>query len=234
MKYTEPKYELIKHQEREEKLIQHISTLEKEIQKKIQVDQFKENESNEKEKSVLSRDSMIQNLLAQTQEYNIDGQEFQLKIKSQDDSLVKLHAQLQQQRVEIENLKSQIEHLQAENPNNKKLLPSLESDKVAASRSLQQTIELKKQLDELEVRFVQLTNDKADLVNRLDSEIFSTKGVKLNYLKMEERIQQTKERSKFKDKERIRLSNENMALQSKNYILEQQIQQIRHFDAEKY
>ncbi|GBP15082.1 Golgin subfamily A member 2 [Eumeta japonica] len=72
-----------------------------------------------------------------------------------------------------------------------------------------------KQLDELETRFVQLTNDKAELMNRLDAEQFANREMQTNYNAMEERLRTFDERFKFKDEEMIRLSHENEELKKK-------------------
>ena len=50
-----------------------------------------------------------------------------------------------------------------------KLLAACQSDKVAASRAMQQNIGLKERLEELQGALVSLTNQKADVMDRLDS-----------------------------------------------------------------
>ena len=49
------------------------------------------------------------------------------------------------------------------------LLAACQSDKVAASRAMQQNIGLKERLEELQGALVSLTNSKADVVDRLDT-----------------------------------------------------------------
>lgn len=138
-----------------------------------------------------------------------------MKIKSQEDRLNTLHLELKQKEAELEQLKDHLENITSEQPDKTKLLATMESDKVAASRALTQNVELKKQLDELELRFVQLTNDKADLMTRLDSEQYANREMHANYAAMEERLRTIDERFKFKDEEMIRLSHENEELKKK-------------------
>lgn len=154
----------------------------------------------------------FQSMQEQINNFEVERYEFQLKIKSQEDRLNSLQYELKQKDVELQQLKEHLENVTSEQPDKGKLLATMESDKVAASRALSQNVELKKQLDELELRFVQLTNDKADLMNRLDAEQFANREMHTNYAAMEERLKTNDERFKFKDEEMIRLSHENEEL----------------------
>jgi len=120
--------------------------------------------------------------------------------------------------------------LQAEQPDQTKLLATMESDKVAASRALTQNVEMKNQLDELQQRFVQLTNDKAELVIRLDAEEFANREIRQNYTSMEQKLHTNEERFKFKDEEMIRLSHENVELQRQQLMMQQQLDRLRHYE----
>lgn len=162
-------------------------------------------------------------LKEQVENFEFERHEFQLKIKSQDD-------QLQLKNSALDELEKQLERLQAEQPDQSKLLATMESDKVAASRALTQNVEMKNQLDELQQRFVQLTNDKAELVIRLDSEEFANREIRQNYNSMEQKLQANEERFKFKDEEMIRLSHENVELQRQQLMLQQQLDRLRHYE----
>jgi len=162
-------------------------------------------------------------LKEQIENFEFERHEFQLKIKSQDD-------QLQLKNSALDELEKQLERLQAEQPDQSKLLATMESDKVAASRALTQNVEMKNQLDELQQRFVQLTNDKAELVIRLDSEEFANREIRQNYNSMEQKLQANEERFKFKDEEMIRLSHENVELQRQQLMLQQQLDRLRHYE----
>lgn len=146
-----------------------------------------------------------------------------MKIKSQDD-------QLQLKEDALNELQQELQRLQTEQPDLVKLMATIESDKVAASRALSQNVEMKQQLDELQQHFIQLTNDKAELVNKLDSEEFGNREMRLNYVKLEEQLQTNKERFKFKDEEMIRLSHENVELQRTQLMLQQQLDRLQHYE----
>lgn len=140
-----------------------------------------------------------------------------------------VHQQQQRQQL-ITELEEQLENINSEQPDKTKLLATMESDKIAASRALTQNVELKKQLDELELRFVQLTNDKAELMNKLDAEEYANREMRNSYAQLEEKLHSIDERFKFKDEEMIRLSHENEDLTRKNLVLQQQVDQLKHYE----
>lgn len=160
-------------------------------------------------------------------DFEFERHEFQLKIKSQDD-------QLQLKEDALTELQHELNRLQTEQPDQVKLMATMESDKVAASRALSQNVEMKQQLDELQQRFVQLTNDKVDLVNKLDAEEFANREMRLNYANMEQKLQANEERYKFKDEEMIRLSHENVELQRAQLMLQQQLDRLQHYEVSIY
>ncbi|XP_017037219.1 golgin subfamily A member 2 isoform X1 [Drosophila kikkawai] len=233
---TELAEELNSLRERERQLVEHVSGLERDIQKNLSLQaQFKEAVSQEqplpKEEQTSDEQIALQAELASLKErlsdLDFERHEFQLKIKSQDD-------QLQLKESALGELEQQLERLQAVQPDQTKLLATMESDKVAASRALSQNVEMKQQLDELQQRFVQLTNDKAELVIRLDAEEFANREIRQNYASMEQKLQATEERFTFKDEEMIRLSHENVELQRQQLMLQQQLDRLQHYEAKAY
>lgn len=217
--------EYTKQQERERQLVDHIGALEKDIQRNIsRQDQLRK----EKEQESLTRSEApvqeVEKLKEQIGEYEMERHEFQLKIKSQEDRLEVLSSELQEKQNRLDQLEEHLRNYASEQPDQVKLLATMESDKIAASRALAQNIELKKQLDELEQRFVQLTNDKADLMNKLDAEEHANREMRANYNEMEERLHNIDERFKYKDEEMIRLSHENMKLTNKAAALQWKLQ----------
>lgn len=137
---------------------------------------------------------------------------------------------MQLKESKLVDLEQELVRLQTEQPDQVKLLATMESDKVAASRALSQNMDMKQQLDELQQRFVQLTNDKLELVNKLDAEEFANREIRLNYANMEQKLQTNEERFKFKDEEMIRLSHENVELQRTQLMLQQQLDRLRHYE----
>lgn len=156
-------------------------------------------------------------------DFDFERHEFQLKIKSQDD-------QLKLKDATVVELEQELERLQAVQPDQTKLLATMESDKVAASRALTQNVEMKQQLDELQQRFVQLTNDKAELVIKLDAEEFANREIRQNFTSMEQKLHVNEERFKFKDEEMIRLSHENVELQRQQLMMQQQLDRLQHYE----
>ncbi|KAH8358117.1 hypothetical protein KR084_003885 [Drosophila pseudotakahashii] len=229
---TELAEELNSLRERERQLVEHVGGLERDIQKNLSLQaQFKEANQEPAPKEVTSDQNALKEELAALKErladFDFERHEFQLKIKSQDD-------QLQIKESALAELEQQLDRLQAEQPDQTKLLATMESDKVAASRALTQNVEMKSQLDELQQRFVQLTNDKAELVIRLDAEEFANREIRQNYTSMEQKLHTNEERFKFKDEEMIRLSHENVELQRQQLMMQQQLDRLRHYEAKAY
>nr|XP_016996738.2 golgin subfamily A member 2 [Drosophila takahashii] len=229
---TELAEELNSLKERERQLVEHVGGLERDIQKNLSLQaQFKEANQEQTPKEEASDQTALKNELAALKErladFDFERHEFQLKIKSQDD-------QLQIKESALAELEQQLDRLQAEQPDQTKLLATMESDKVAASRALTQNVEMKSQLDELQQRFVQLTNDKAELVIRLDAEEFANREIRQNYTSMEQKLHANEERFKFKDEEMIRLSHENVELQRQQLMMQQQLDRLRHYEAKAY
>ncbi|XP_060659805.1 golgin subfamily A member 2 [Drosophila nasuta] len=219
--------------ERERQLVDHVGGLEREIQKNLALQaQYKEaatqQEQTVKEPTPEAVPSAeLKELQERISDFEFERHEFLLKIKSQDD-------QLQLKDEAFSELQQELHRLQTEQPDQVKLMATMESDKVAASRALSQNVEMKQQLDELEQRFVQLTNDKVELVNKLDAEQFANREMRTNYTSMEQKLQTNEERFKFKDEEMIRLSHENVELQRTQLMLQQQLDRLQHYEAKAY
>lgn len=231
-KNSELSEECSKLQERERQFIDHISGLEKEIQKSISLqDQVKENKQYEVNEVYIQE---IEKLKTKISEFETERYEFQLKIKSQEDRLETLNQNLTEKDDKITELEEHLQNILSERPDSHKLLATMESDKIAASRALSQNDGLKKQLDELELRFVQLTNDKADLMNKLDAEQYANRETRNNFASMQEQIKILDDKLNLKDEEMIRLTHENNDLSRKNLMLEQQLDRLQHYEASEY
>ncbi|XP_055903800.1 golgin subfamily A member 2 [Eupeodes corollae] len=224
--------ECSKLQERERQFIDHISGLEKEIQKSIsRQDQVKENQQQEANEIYIKE---IEELKTKITDFDSERYEFQLKIKSQEDRLEGFTQSLIEKENKIAELEDHLQNILSERPDSHKLLATMESDKIAASRALSQNDALKKQLDELELRFVQLTNDKADLMNKLDAEEYANRETRNNFSSMEEQIKTLQEKLNLKDEEMIRLTHENNDIARKNLMLQQQLDRLQHYEASEY
>ncbi|XP_017868705.1 PREDICTED: golgin subfamily A member 2 isoform X2 [Drosophila arizonae] len=219
--------------ERERQLVEHVSGLERDIQKNLALQaQYKEAAKKEAEpvqpvQTETASSAELAALKEKIEDLEFERHEFLLKIKSQDN-------QLELKELRLVELEQELARLQTEQPNQLKLLATMESDKVAASRALSQNMDMKQQLDELQQRFVQLTNDKLELVNKLDAEEFANREMRQNYASMEQKLKANEERFKFKDEEMIRLSHENVELQRTQLMLQQQVDRLRHYEAKVY
>lgn len=74
--------------------------------------------------------------------------------------LTVISLELQQKQEHITNLESTLERIQSDRPDSKAIVAAIESEKVAASRAVAQNQELKKQLDEIQLAFIQIVSKK--------------------------------------------------------------------------
>lgn len=169
----------------------------------------------------------MESLREQIADHELERFEFQLKIRSQETCIEEMREHMRQREICFDEVKKEMDEFLLEKPDNAKLLATMESDKVAASRALTQNTELKKQLDELEKKFVQLTNDKAELMNLWDAEKYTNREINSKYNLLEERLHSIDERFKNKDNEMIRLSHENEELNEKNRTLHEEIKHLK-------
>lgn len=86
------------------------------------------------------------------EEHTLLEENYQLVISERDD----IFKELELRKEEVTQLDEEINRLQSNQPDNVKLLATIESDKVAASRAVAQNAELKKQLEEIEQAFIQI------------------------------------------------------------------------------
>lgn len=88
-------------------------------------------------------------------------------VKQQTEEISALREQLVDRELltdRIGELESLLERMQAERPDAKSLLGTMQSDKATASRAVSQNVELKQQLEELQKAFVQLVSENAGAV----------------------------------------------------------------------
>lgn len=78
------------------------------------------------------------------------------------------------------NLEKLVEQYESDRDKYSTLLEQTHSDKQTISRALTQNNELKTQLGELQDAFVRVTQEKADLMNRLQAEEFKIKQLTMN------------------------------------------------------
>lgn len=139
---------------REQSLIQHIGELEIHLQN-IQDERinFASNRgpSNETKKELETALESLENLQLENNKLKENYE----NILSERDDLLKY---IENKQDLIEKLQNELERYQSEHPDSVKLLAAMESDKIAASRAVQQNSELKQQLEEMQQVFVKMVS----------------------------------------------------------------------------
>lgn len=135
---------------------------------------------------------------------------------------------------EFRSLQLQLERVTTETPNVSQLMVDFEDKSTAASRALIQNQSLKDQLEELQRAFVNISNDKMELTDKLQSELHLCKEMKSLHDAMEAELSTIKDKWQFKEDEMIRLSHSNTELEKK--ILQQNIEidRLRHYESKDY
>lgn len=128
---------------REQALISHIGELEKHLQRERIQPQIDTSE--------------LENALQTLRAEKTNLEESFTRVSNERDMLLK---DLEAKKESIVELEDTVERLQAGQPDSVKLLATIESDKVAASRAVAQNSELKKQLQEMQDDFVKVVSAK--------------------------------------------------------------------------
>lgn len=134
-----------------------------------------------------------------------------------------LQQQLLEKDAKLTEIESELERLKADRPDTTNLLASIESDKVAASRAMTQNQELRKQLEEMQHAFVQVSNDKLELASQLESEEYLNRDVRNRFGSLDNELKSIKEKLRFKDEEMIRLTHENAQYDAKIQELQKKL-----------
>ncbi|XP_035792391.1 golgin subfamily A member 2-like [Anopheles albimanus] len=138
---------------------------------------------------------------------------------------------LKQTEEQVALLQLTVERLQLDKPDVAKLLAEIESGKVGASRAVTQNRELKEQLEEMQRAFVQISNDKLNLTDQLQTELHLGKEMKANYGHLETELASIREQLHYKDEEMIRLAHENTELSKQVLQQSQEIDRLRYYES---
>uniref|UniRef100_A0A182Y707 Golgin subfamily A conserved domain-containing protein n=1 Tax=Anopheles stephensi TaxID=30069 RepID=A0A182Y707_ANOST len=139
--------------------------------------------------------------------------------------------QVKEYEEQIAQLQLTVERLQLDKPDVAKLLAEIESGRVGASRAVTQNQELKYQLEEMQRAFVQISNDKLNLTDKLQTELHLGKEMKANYGNLESELAAIREKLHYKDEEMIRLAHENTELSKQIYQQNQEIDRLRYYES---
>lgn len=103
----------------------------------------------------------LEDALQKLQMEKINAQENFTRVSNERDMLLK---DLDAKKESISELEILVERLQGSQPDNSKLLATIESDKIAASRAVAQNAELKKQLQEMQDDFIKLVCNNKNFI----------------------------------------------------------------------
>ncbi|KFM76592.1 Golgin subfamily A member 2, partial [Stegodyphus mimosarum] len=136
---------------------------------------------------------------------------------------------LQEQEKKILELEKVISRLKEDEVDKSRLVETMQSDKVAASRAVAQNRELKKQLEELQSGFVSMSNDKLELAEKLHSEQHITKELGERLSQQEEELHELKEQLAQREAELQDLHKSNTkGIYQQNQIADR----MRHYEAQ--
>lgn len=137
----------------EQNRIKHISELEKQLQN-LQIEQvtLATDRSTSDSDSKMNLEN-VRELCVQLQMEKIGLEENYTKVSNEKDMLLK---ELEAKNDSLSQLEGLVEQLQGNQPDSVKLLATMESDKIAAARAVQQNKELKQHIESLEEVFLKL------------------------------------------------------------------------------
>ncbi|KAB0797817.1 hypothetical protein PPYR_08810 [Photinus pyralis] len=213
---------------RESNFVHHISELEKHLQK-LQEDQLNAANSCSATSDVRKELEAVTETLQSLQIDRDKLEECYNDVVSERDELLR---DSEYKKECIEKLESQMENLQSDQPDNAKLLHAIESDKIAASRAVEQNTQLKQQLEEMQQAFVRMSNDKLDLTERLTSEEYHNKELHEKLTHTEHQLHTLSEAIAIKDGELTHM-RDTLALQNKQILQHDQLNdRLRHYEAQ--
>ncbi|XP_063702583.1 golgin subfamily A member 2 [Culicoides brevitarsis] len=216
--------ELMKHMGELERQIQQQMTKQKDVEEKSQVDAINSSKTAEFEAKIKELQEKLEKSEAEAAE-----SKKQVEILSTDK--VQLKIRLDEAKDQLSSLELTNERLQTDKPDAGKLIAEIENYKVAASRAMSQNSDLKNQLEEMQRVFVQLSNDKLELTEKLQAEQHLCREMRNTYSTIETDLAKTKEHLRLKDEEMIRLAHETTDLNKQILMKEQEIDRLRHYEA---
>ncbi|CAG9814041.1 unnamed protein product [Phaedon cochleariae] len=212
----------------EQNRIKHIGELERQLQS-LQNDQvaFTRNGTN-KDINLKNELESIRELSVQLQIEKTTAEENYTRTMNEKEMLLK---ELAAKNDSLGQLESMVEQLRGNQPDSVKLLATMESDKVAAARAVQQNKELKEQMDGMREVVAKLDNDKVQLTEKLDFEQSSNKELLDKLQKTELQLQRLTDAIEIKDRELSHLRESSMELNKQILQQEQLADRLRHYEA---
>ncbi|XP_055613109.1 golgin subfamily A member 2 [Uranotaenia lowii] len=219
---------------REENLVQHVGELERQLQQQISKQQkyaAQQDSSLEISEHQSAMEAEIKLLKEKVATMEVERAEYMKQNESVEQLQQRYEEQLKTGEERIAELQLAVERLQVDKPDVAKLMSEIESGKVGASRAVAQNMELKQQLQEMQRAFVQISNDKLELTDKLQTELHLGKEMKATYGRLEEELNSIREKLHYKDEEMIRLTHENTELQKQVLLHNQELDRLRHYES---
>ncbi|XP_030757780.1 golgin subfamily A member 2 [Sitophilus oryzae] len=210
----------------EQNRIKHIGELERQLQN-IQ-DEHISYSTNSNSGELKQELEKFKELCVQLQIEKTTAEESYTKVTNEKKLLL---GELEAKTDSISQLESMIDQLRGNQPDSVKLLAAMESDKVAASRAIQQNKELKQQLESMQEVFQKMDNDKVELTENLKGQQQTNKELIEKLQKTELSLQSLADAIEIKDKEltHLRESSDEMNRQTLHH--EQLEDRLRHYEA---
>lgn len=210
--------------QRDQQLVHHIGELEKQMQQQRSV---QEKVSSAEEQSTPTADpGKERELQEKVTEVTNQMEVLEGKLTEERENVRKMSELFKSREEQIECLERELERLRIGHVDPHQLNATLESEKVAASRAMTQNQQLRAQLEEMQTAFVQMTNDKANLMTELESERYLGREMRSKY----EELESLRQKLHFKDEEMIRLAHESTEQAKSILVLQQELDQMRHLE----
>ncbi|KAI4464741.1 golgin subfamily a member-related [Holotrichia oblita] len=194
---------------------------------KMQTDQQATGNKNSDDNSKKELEETLATLTALQEEHKLLEDNYQLVISERDD----IFKELELRKEEVTQLDEEINRLQSNQPDNVKLLATIESDKVAASRAVAQNAELKKQLEEMQQAFIQISNNKLELTELLGDQKHRNKELNEKLTQFEYQVNTLTDAIEIKDREMTVLRESAQEL-NKYMVQQNQLEdRLRHYEA---
>ncbi|XP_058830870.1 golgin subfamily A member 2 isoform X2 [Topomyia yanbarensis] len=218
---------------REDNLVRHVGELERQIQQQMTkqktyaAQQHDIGEFEEQRKVLETEMQLLKEKIASMEAQRVEF----VQNESVEQMKQMYEAKLKQSDERVAELQLTVERLQLDKPDIAKLMSELESGKVGASRAVAQNMDLKAQLEEMQKAFVQISNDKLELTEKLQTEMHLGKEMKATYGQLETELSSIREKLHYKDEEMIRLAHETTELNKQIYQQNQEIDRLRYYES---
>ncbi|XP_055621813.1 golgin subfamily A member 2 [Toxorhynchites rutilus septentrionalis] len=221
---------------REENLVRHVGELERQIQQqmikqKTYAAQNQEDPSEVDGTRHTALEAEIRLLKEKVSTMEVERAEYMKENESVEQLRQKYEEKNKQNEERIAELLLTVDRLQMDKPDFAKLIAEIESGKVGASRAVSQNMELKAQLEEMQKAFVQISNDKLELTDKLQTELHLGKEMKATYGHLESELNSIREKLHYKDEEMIRLAHETVELNKQILQQHQEIDRLRYYES---